>query len=146
MEIELIEIRDFIAQHPPFDILDETALNNLPKKLTIRYFRQGSVFPDALVETKSLYIVRTGAIELRNEHEQLIDKLAEGDIYLVDEQVDKFPNKLNGICIIFDNLSNLSARKIHSNSHLFYILCSEYASTFFDFQSPRHYSASIFRD
>jgi CBS domain-containing protein len=99
MEIELIEIRDFIAQHPPFDTLDETALNNLPKKLTIRYFRQGSVFPDAFGEAKSLYIVRTGAIELRNEHEQLIDKLAEGDIYLVDDQVDKFSNKLKGVCV-----------------------------------------------
>lgn len=99
MEIELIEIRNFIAQYPPFDTLDETALNNLPKKLTIRYFRQGSVFPDALVETKSLYIVRTGAIELRNEHEQLIDKLAEGDVYLVDEQVDKISNKLKGVCV-----------------------------------------------
>ena len=98
MEIELIEIRDFIAQHPPFDILDDNALNNIPKKLTIRYFRQGSVFPDLTIQKKSLYIIRTGAIELRNQYDQLVDKLAEGDIYLLDEQVDKYSNELKGIC------------------------------------------------
>ena len=99
MEIELIEIRDFIAQHPPFDVLDDNALNDLPKKLTIRYFRQGSIFPDLTVKTKSLYVIRSGAIELRNQHDQLLDKLAEGDSYLLDEQIDKYSNELKGICV-----------------------------------------------
>jgi CBS domain-containing protein len=99
MEIELVEIRDFIASHPPFDVLDEKALNNLPSKLIIRYFRQSSVFPDLTLEKKSLYIIRTGAIELRNQNGQLIDKLAEGDIYLLDEQVDKSSNEIKGVCI-----------------------------------------------
>jgi len=96
MEIQLIEIRDFIALHPPFDVLDENALNNLPQKLTIRYFRKGSVFPDFTIKEKNLYIVRTGAIELRNQYEQLIDKLSEGDIYLLD---DKDSNDLKGVCV-----------------------------------------------
>lgn len=99
MEIELIEIRDFIALHPPFDVLDENALNNLPKKLTIRYFRQGCIFPDSTIQKKSLYIIRAGAIELRNQYDQLVDKLSEGDIYLLDEQVDKYSNELKGICV-----------------------------------------------
>jgi len=101
MEIELIEIRDFIALYPPFDVLDEEVLNSLPKKLTIRYFRQGSLFPDLDNDTKNLYILRTGAIELRNQYDQLIDKLAEGDIYFndaynLDKQND---NSLKGVCI-----------------------------------------------
>ncbi|MCK5386305.1 MAG: cyclic nucleotide-binding/CBS domain-containing protein, partial [Gammaproteobacteria bacterium] len=99
MEIELIEIRDFIALHPPFDVLDENALNNLPPKLTIRYFRKGSIFPDLSIPKKSLYIIRAGAIELRNQYDQLVDKLAEGDIYLLDEQVDKYSNELKGLCV-----------------------------------------------
>lgn len=96
MEIELIEIKDFIALHPPFDVLDENALNNLPQKLTIRYFRKGSIFPDLTIKEKNLYIIRTGAIELRNQYEQLIDKLSEGDIYLLD---DKDSNDLKGVCV-----------------------------------------------
>lgn len=99
MEIELVEIRDFIAQHPPFDVLGDELLNKVPKYLTIRYFRQGSVFPDLSVNDKSLYIIRSGAIEVRNQHQQLIDKLAEGDIYQLDEQIDENSNQLNGLCV-----------------------------------------------
>ncbi len=99
MEIELFEIREFISQHPPFDVLDKNALDGLPQKLTIRYFRQGCIFPDLTVKKKSLYLMRSGAIELRDQHGQLHDKLSEGDIYLLDELVDKYSNVLNGICV-----------------------------------------------
>ena len=115
MEIELIEIRDFIALHPPFDVLDENALNTIPRKITIRYFRQGSVFPGLTNHDKSLYIVRTGAIELRNQDDQLVDKLAEGDIYLADETNKSDLNDLKGFCVedslvyllAYDNLTLL---------------------------------------
>lgn len=96
MEIELIEIRDFIALYPPFNSLDKSALNKLPTKLTIRYFRQGSSFPDTTVDNEKLYIIRTGAIELRNKDEQLVDKLAEGDVYFSN---DKLIKKFKAICI-----------------------------------------------
>lgn len=96
MEIELIEVRDFIALYPPFNSLDKSALNKLPTKLTIRYFRQGSSFPDTTVDNEKLYIIRTGAIELRNKDEQLVDKLAEGDVYFSN---DKLIKKFKAICI-----------------------------------------------
>lgn len=99
MEIELTEIRDFISQHAPFDVLDEATLNTLPKKLTIRYFRQGSVFPDISLPENFLYLIRTGAIEFRNKADQLIDKLAEGDIFLSTEQFDKKQKQTQGICV-----------------------------------------------
>lgn len=91
MEIELAEIRDFIARFPPFDVLGAKVLNTLPKKLTIQYFRQGSKFPAEQTKEKKLYIIRSGAIELRDKSNQLVDKLAEGESYFFDE--------LNGICI-----------------------------------------------
>ena len=99
MEIELKEIRDFIAQHPPFDVLNDEALDNLPSNITIRYFPQGCTFPDLTIENKSLYIVRSGAIEIRNQDDQLIEKLAEGDVYLLDEQIDEHDNKLSGVSV-----------------------------------------------
>ncbi len=98
MEIELIEIRDFIALYPPFDVLDENALNTLPKKLTIRYFRKGSAFPDLTLNNRNLYIIRTGAVELRNQQEQLVDKLSEGDIFLAENVDDKTSNVIKGVC------------------------------------------------
>lgn len=98
MEIELIEIRDFISQHPPFDVLDVNTLNKLPKDLTIRYFRRGQIFPDDS-NKNDLYILRTGAIEFRNKKDQLGDKLAEGDIYLFESDSDKDVNEYQGVCI-----------------------------------------------
>lgn len=99
MEIELQEIRDFIAQHPPFDVLDDESLDGIPKNLTIRYFRQGATFPDSTKDNMNLYIVRSGAIEIRNQDAQLVDKLAEGDVYFLDKQLDENNNKLNGVSV-----------------------------------------------
>jgi len=45
MEIELEEIRDFVAEHTPFNVLDDAVLNTVPQQMTIRYFRRNSPFP-----------------------------------------------------------------------------------------------------
>ncbi len=79
MEVELLEIRDFLAARPPFDVLPENLLNELVGQLAIRYLRRGSVFPPA-DEGPALYVVRSGAIELRNEAGDLIDKIGEGGL------------------------------------------------------------------
>lgn len=81
MEIELAEIRDFLASHPPFDQLPEEALNALPKGLTVRYLRRGTPFPPTDATLAALYVVRSGAVELRNDSDQLVDKFGEGDLY-----------------------------------------------------------------
>ncbi|MCK4864102.1 MAG: cyclic nucleotide-binding/CBS domain-containing protein [Gammaproteobacteria bacterium] len=85
MEIELIEIRDFIMAHPPFDVLDKVALNELTNTLTIKYMRRGNTFSELNEINQYLYIIRTGAIEFRDKEKQLKDKLAEGDIYYSED-------------------------------------------------------------
>ncbi|MES9845086.1 MAG: cyclic nucleotide-binding/CBS domain-containing protein, partial [Candidatus Sedimenticola sp. 6PFRAG5] len=79
MEIELLEIRDFLASHHPFDQLSESALSELPGKLQVRYYRRDSAIPDSGSLESFLYIVRTGAVELCNEGE-LLARLGEGDM------------------------------------------------------------------
>ena len=64
MEVELLEIRDFLAEHPPFDHLSEETLNKLIPEITIRYLRRGRDFPPADGDLSALYIVRQGAISL----------------------------------------------------------------------------------
>ena len=80
MQIELLEIQDFLAAHPPFDQLPPDTLQQLPKSMTIRYLRRGQAFPPAQVEA-AVYLLRQGAVELRNPQGILIEKLAEGDLY-----------------------------------------------------------------
>lgn len=80
MDVELIEIRDFIASHHPFDLLPDEVLEHLPKKLSVRYFRRGTAFPPKDADQPYLYIIRRGAADLRDERGELISKLAEGDL------------------------------------------------------------------
>lgn len=80
MDVELIEIQEFLASHPPFDQLPEETLARLPQRLSVRYFRRGTPFPPAVVDPPCLYILRRGAVELRNPRGELVGKLAEGDL------------------------------------------------------------------
>ena len=82
MAIELIEIRDFLASHHPFDLLPEEVLEQLPRRLSVRYFRRGTPCPQDDTDRSYLYIVCRGAVDLRDEHGELVGKLAEGDLFL----------------------------------------------------------------
>ncbi len=79
MEIELTEIRDFIAIRYPFSTLEEEPLNLLIPEIQIRYLRRGQPFPPQHKNGALFYLVRSGAIELRDRKNQLIGHLAEGD-------------------------------------------------------------------
>lgn len=80
MDVELLEIRDFIAGHPPFDQLPATVLDRLPKSLSVRYLRRGTPFPPPDADSPYLYLVRRGAIEMRDPQGELVSKLGEGDL------------------------------------------------------------------
>ncbi len=93
MEIELIEIRDFLAQRHPFDLLPQQLQDELPTLISIHYLRRGHSFPPTDSED-ALYVIRSGAIEMRDSEGKLINKLAEGDYYasrcqLVEMSADK---------------------------------------------------------
>jgi CBS domain-containing protein len=78
---ELHEVRDFLAGRPPFVVLPAAALDHLPRTASIRYLRRGSDFPPADSESASLYVLRKGAVEIRDPGGALVEKLAEGDIF-----------------------------------------------------------------
>ncbi len=99
MEIELIEIRDFLAQHPPFDSLPDERLNLLPRSLEIRYLRRDSVFPPQGATHSYLYIVRSGIIDLLDESDHLVEKLDEGDIYTIQCQLVDIGRATRGIAV-----------------------------------------------
>lgn len=80
MDIELIEIQEFLASHPPFDRLPEAALGRLPRHIKVRYIRRDSPFPPPDSDA-CLFILRRGAVELYDDSGELIGKLAEGDLH-----------------------------------------------------------------
>lgn len=96
MEIELIEIRDFLARRAPFDALPEELLNQLPESLSIRYLRRGTVFPPEDADDEYVYIVRSGAIKLCDREEIICEKLGEGDMFTVACQLVDFTEERVG--------------------------------------------------
>jgi CBS domain-containing protein len=84
MEVELIEIRQFLEQRNPFNYLSDELLDELPKDVEIRYLRRNGTFPP---KEDSLYVVRSGAIEIYDTDGDLCEKLGEGDVYSVTCQL-----------------------------------------------------------
>ncbi|OOZ39348.1 cyclic nucleotide-binding protein [Solemya pervernicosa gill symbiont] len=82
MDVELIEIREFVAAYPPFNGLPDDELARIPELITIRYLRRGTPFPPTDSESTALYMVRKGAVELHDGNGVLIDRYGEGDIHL----------------------------------------------------------------
>ena len=79
MHDELAEIRDFLAEVPPFHQLPGAELEALSRALVIRYLRRGSDFPPA--GPAHLWIVRQGAVDLRQPDGSLGRRLAEADSF-----------------------------------------------------------------
>lgn len=77
MHDELAEIRDFLAEVPPFHQLPAAELAALGRRLVIRYLRRGSEFPPAAAA--HLWIIRQGAVDLRRPDGSLGRRLAEAD-------------------------------------------------------------------
>lgn len=81
MAAELWEIRDFIAEVPAFAELPASVLDALPRRLTVRYLRRGRPFPPPDAEP-GLWIMRSGALAVREPDGRLREKLGETDLYL----------------------------------------------------------------
>lgn len=107
MDVELIEIRDFIASLHPFDLLPVEVLEHLPKQLSVRYFRRGTAFPPKDADQPYLYIIRRGAVDLRDERGELISKLAEGDLCPSPCRADDHPEALFSGATAEDTLAYL---------------------------------------
>ncbi|MGD8589890.1 MAG: putative nucleotidyltransferase substrate binding domain-containing protein [Chromatiales bacterium] len=113
MEIELVEIRDFLAQRPPFDALPEERLNQLPRMLEIRYLRRNREFPPVDAGDSYLYILRSGAVDLLDAQDHLIEKLDEGDLYTVPCQLVDVGRATHGVATEDTLLYLLPCLKLH---------------------------------
>ncbi len=81
MEVELRQVRDFLAEHPPFDELPPDVLDRLPRSLSVRYLRRGRSFPPEDEAGRNVYVLRQGMVEVRDERDELVATYAEGDTY-----------------------------------------------------------------
>lgn len=99
MDVELLEIRDFLAAYPPFDALPAEALDRLPSSLSIRYLRRGATFPPPEAGPGQAWLIRQGAVELRAADDALVATLAEGALVGGLEEEDPLTLGLAGRAI-----------------------------------------------
>lgn len=86
---EIPEIQGFLSKLPGFDHLDEAQLLQATRAISVAYFRHGQDILKIGVMNDQLHIVRSGAVELRDENEDLVTRLAEGECF-------GFPSLMNG--------------------------------------------------
>lgn len=77
---ELSAIAGFVRQTLPFSVLPEEELQAVVRQVEITYYRNGHIFDDRTPE-QGLRIVRSGAVELRGQDGELLDRLAEGESF-----------------------------------------------------------------
>ena len=77
---ELAAIADFLAQSLPFNELDEELLRRAAASMLVQYHRHGEIF-DGSTEPTGLRILRSGAVDIRDSDNKLLDRLGEGESF-----------------------------------------------------------------
>ncbi len=79
MEIEQLEIREYLQTCSPLDKLSDECLDEIVKTLEISYLRRGKPLLTPGDENQSLYLIRSGALELYDTEGNISAQLSEGD-------------------------------------------------------------------
>ena len=97
MEAELLEIKNFLTQHPPFDELEDDVLNFITQHIEISYFREDTPVIHFGDEIHDLYMVRSGVVEVYRRKGELYNRLDEGALFgqmgLLTNNKVRFPVK-----------------------------------------------------
>ena len=78
MTVELPEIGAFLRRTAPFDALDDADIASLSRAVSVTYFRSGETVLASGGHNEFLYLVRSGAVELRLADEELTARLGTG--------------------------------------------------------------------
>jgi len=97
MQAELIDIRNHLVQHSPFNDMPEELVNQLTASIEISYVRAGTQILETGQPSTHMYYLRSGAVEIFRRSGELYNRIGEGEIFgqfglLMQRQV-RFPAK-----------------------------------------------------
>ena len=96
---EIPDIVDFLRELPGFDALDDELLGKCARNIEIAYYRTGDDILTIGTDNRHLHIVRTGAVELRNEEDEMMTRLAEGDCFGFPSLMNNSPARNHSIAL-----------------------------------------------
>ena len=81
MNSPLADVEKFLAESPPFDVLDPALRHRAATAVEAIYRRKGTVLLEIGDSNQTLYIIRRGAVEAHDRHGILIDRYGEGESF-----------------------------------------------------------------
>ncbi|SFR49671.1 CBS domain-containing protein [Marinobacter gudaonensis] len=81
MQAELIDIRNHMAQYPPFDEMPDKLLDQVVGGIEVVYFRAGTQILEFGESNNWLFYVRSGAVEIYRRSGELYNRISEGEIF-----------------------------------------------------------------
>ncbi|GLO61043.1 cyclic nucleotide-binding protein [Vibrio sp. MACH09] len=97
MNAELLEIKNFISQHPPFNELPDETLEYIAQSIEISYFRNETPIIHMGDHIHDLYMLRSGVVEVYRRKGELYNRLSEGALFgqmgLLTNNKVRFPAK-----------------------------------------------------
>jgi hypothetical protein len=81
MQIEQLEILDFLRAHRPFDELPEEALQRTAVTIDVRYYKAGERIVEFGEVAEYWHLVRSGAVEVFRRNGTLYNRLTEGGYF-----------------------------------------------------------------
>ena len=97
MQAELIDIRNHMAQYPPFDEMAEELLDRVVGSIEVVYFKAGTQILGFGEQNAWLCYVRSGAVEIYRRSGELYNRIGEGEVFgqfgLLMRKKVRFPAK-----------------------------------------------------
>ncbi|MBF9000655.1 MULTISPECIES: DUF294 nucleotidyltransferase-like domain-containing protein [Vibrio] len=81
MEAELLEIKNFLSQYPPFNEMPEESLDEIASQIEIGYYREETPIIHFGDYIEDLYMIRSGTVELYRRKGELYNRLSAGDLF-----------------------------------------------------------------
>jgi CBS domain-containing protein len=76
-----VDVRAFLADHPPFDALTDPELDRVVSSVQIEHFAPGAVIlRQAAAPASHLFVIRRGGAEIADDG-RVIDEVGEGDVF-----------------------------------------------------------------
>ena len=96
---ELPEITAYLAVLPGFDRLELAELNACARAIDIAYYRRGDDILTIGGDNDKLHVIRSGAVELRNEDGQMMTRIAEGECFGFPSLMNNAPVRNHSVAI-----------------------------------------------
>ena len=81
MSNPLADVESFLAEIPPFDLLEPALRHRAAASIEAVYRRKGTVVLEIGDQNETLFIIRRGAVEAHDRHGNLIDRYGEGESF-----------------------------------------------------------------